>query len=726
MSNNKCKSKSKSKSISIPITTPINNKEWIQITEWLHSLNYSNYIKLFKDGGYDLWEIIYDLSIDDLKSLGILPGHSKRIYHKLQLKKELKNNISSTSDKHSHVNAQRININNNVPPNVICVPTAQQLQQLAIEERRRKLRERFQANALFAGGIKNKLFETMTRVLNGLQQELIQYNGKFAEPINEMNQRIVALQKLDVHNLDGIWDSNDGLFEPMMRNIKDIKKYNNDMWSKINEFHNLAELQIKNSIKQLQNQINLINQMKTHYLINKQQQQHIKYNHSLNKLRGHIPLNKIVTNNNHQSAKVSHVNISNIPNHYKFIQQSLPKINHINVINTTTTTHTNSNMKSNNTNNNNGRNKKKEKSTNGTRKPAYTQGEVEMMKNYDKKKQSVADIIDLQRKMQAIYGIPRSAYGIAQKMYRMGVLSATLPKKLQALQDKPDADKIKIGDGIMNIRKTKIKNDSVSVSDSYYSSNDDGGESTTDEDDDDDDDITSNSSNDNNDNIIKKNILLSPIKLGTHTNSKPKTVLSHLFNYDYMGSDSSNTIPQRKAPSTNLRRYTADEVNYIRKLIDDYPKEEAKVLFNKFRKTFPSWKDETEAYTKFYQKKWRLAKEKQNNLNHKRKRQSSNTLIYSHTPPNKKIKIINEKIVSPIPILIQAIPMTVNIPNVGNVIIKSQSQSQSPKTPKKEISFDENIMQNLPTINTNVNNGKKDILPPPLPPPPADKNTNNK
>ena len=57
--------------------------------------------------------------------------------------------------------------------------------------------------------------------LNGLQQELIQYNGKFAEPINEMNQRIVALQRMDVHSLqrEGIWDSSSALFEPMMRNV---------------------------------------------------------------------------------------------------------------------------------------------------------------------------------------------------------------------------------------------------------------------------------------------------------------------------------------------------------------------------------------------------------------------------------------------------------------------------------------------------------------------------
>merc|ERR1712176_1559131 len=160
------------------------------------------------------------------------------------------------------------NISNQNATNVNMLP---QLQALQVEERKRKIRKRFQQNAFFAGGIKNKLFETMTRVLNGLQQELIQYNGKFAEPINEMNLRIVALQRLDVHNLDGIWDSNDGLFEPMMRNINEIKKFNNNMWNKINEFHNLAESQIKQSMKQLQSRIDVINRMKAQYILKQQQ-----------------------------------------------------------------------------------------------------------------------------------------------------------------------------------------------------------------------------------------------------------------------------------------------------------------------------------------------------------------------------------------------------------------------------------------------------------------------
>ena len=297
-----------------------NQTEWNEIVSWLQSLNYSHYAPLFKSGGYDLWEIIFDLTPSDLREIGIKPGHSNRIQKSLKFKKQQQHqmatkqsqqpvacssppkatitsiqNAAAAASNHQQMNVSKVSspktvttqtttqtnssTNSILPISKVqasnsnaALPQIQQLQQLQLEERKRKIRDRFQQNAFFAGGIKNKLFETMKRVLNGLQQELIQYNGKFAEPINEMNQRIVALQRLDVHNLDGIWDSNDGLFEPMMRNIKEIKKFNHSMWTKINEFHALTESQLKNATKSLQQQINVINNMKTQYLI---KQQHI-------------------------------------------------------------------------------------------------------------------------------------------------------------------------------------------------------------------------------------------------------------------------------------------------------------------------------------------------------------------------------------------------------------------------------------------------------------------
>merc|ERR1712228_593077 len=65
-----------------------NQQEWNQIIAWLQSLNYAHYASLFKSGGYDLWEIIFDLTANDLREIGIKPGHSKRIQKSLLLKKQ--------------------------------------------------------------------------------------------------------------------------------------------------------------------------------------------------------------------------------------------------------------------------------------------------------------------------------------------------------------------------------------------------------------------------------------------------------------------------------------------------------------------------------------------------------------------------------------------------------------------------------------------------------------
>lgn len=427
-----------------------NDKEWNEIVAWLQSLNYAHYASLFKSGGYDLWEIIYDLTQSDLREIGIKPGHSNRIQKSLifkkqqqQMGKNTKSQIASNqknkqmqpiipSVASTTTTAPSIKITNSILPiskasttannnNIAAIPQIQQLQAMQLEERKRKIRDRFQQNAFFAGGIKNKLFETMTRVLNGLQQELIQYNGKFAEPINEMNQRIVALQRLDVQNLDGIWDSNDGLFEPMMRNISEIKKFNHSMWAKIQEFHNLAESQLKHATKSLQQQINVINNMKTQYLIKQQHINALKRQFALNQNvkngRRQPPLNTIMVNTNATKEIFREASPSSVVTNFQV-----------------TNVYNNNSMNGGDKKNKKHRKKRKKRSKKyhkSSRKPAYTSGELQMMKTYDKKKQTVADIIELQRKMQSIYGIPRSAYGIAQKMYRMGVLSATLPKKLQ-------------------------------------------------------------------------------------------------------------------------------------------------------------------------------------------------------------------------------------------------------------------------------------------------------
>ena len=232
----------------------MDDKEWAEIQSFLQSLNYEQYAEGFQDNGYDLWEIVYDLTIDDLKSIGIKHGHAIRINKQLALKKiaittpsptipipkcppstttgtttTIKVNSTTPMDQNRGAIQTPIynpsqqsnghNLSHNSHPNALSLSTVNSINSPI--ERARKLQEQFHRNALVAEGIKNQMFVTMTRVLNGLQQELIQYNGKFADPINEMNQRIEALQKMDVQSLQrsGIWDCSSALFEPMMRNV---------------------------------------------------------------------------------------------------------------------------------------------------------------------------------------------------------------------------------------------------------------------------------------------------------------------------------------------------------------------------------------------------------------------------------------------------------------------------------------------------------------------------
>ena len=75
------------------------NDEWNDIKQWLQSLNYGNYTDLFQQNGYDLWEIMYQVTIEDLKDIGIKSGHAKRIHTKLLSKKNTKEGINRKEPK---------------------------------------------------------------------------------------------------------------------------------------------------------------------------------------------------------------------------------------------------------------------------------------------------------------------------------------------------------------------------------------------------------------------------------------------------------------------------------------------------------------------------------------------------------------------------------------------------------------------------------------------------
>ena len=263
------------------------------------------------------------------------------------------------------------------------------------------------------------------------------------------------------------------------------------------------------------------------------------------------------------------------------------------------------------------------------------------------------------------------------------------------MQDKNDADKIKIGDGIMNLRSEagnaqKCANDgNESSSESYFSSNDDE-DSTSASDSDDDDEISSNST----DSDKQQKVPFIIAQPAPNSVSSSTASINQLFNTsDSYNHSAPTSVPQRKPPSTNLRRYTVEEVNLIRKLIEDSPDEEAKVLFAKFRQKFPCWNDDTEAYTKFYQKKWRICKEQQSIQNKKRSRnafddgakqqqQPQNMARLPHQPPFKKYKVTNTNNALPPPLM-----------------------NNQPK--QEQIAFNASIMPKLPFVETQRSNGLK-------------------
>lgn len=247
------------------------------------------------------------------------------------------------------------------------------------------------------------------------------------------------------------------------------------------------------------------------------------------------------------------------------------------------------------------------------------------------------------------------------------------------MQDKPDADKIKIGDG----GKQKGEDGNESSSESYFSSNDE------DEDDDEDsssgsdsDEVSSNSS-DSDKQKVPFVVASAQPATNTVTTSMNQLFATHSVNgsinsFNSHSAVSTSSVPQRKPPSTNLRRYTVDEVNEIRSLIEKYPEEEAKLLFGKFRKKFACWNDDTEAYTKFYQKKWRICKEQQAEKNKKRGRNEFDEMMTTQNqqvPPFKKYKADSSNALPP--------------PLINN--------------PQEGISFNASIMPKLPFVETRSN-----------------------
>eukprot|EP01083_Nonionella_stella_P148676 471105_1 len=189
------------------------NSEWKEICQWLQSLNYMCYSSSFKNEGYDMWDIVCDLGVDELTSIGIRPGHAKRIVKQLSMKQSNATNTKTKGNTNEAITKTKIN-----------------------------------QEIILAETLKNQLFQTMTSVVNGLQQEVIEMNVKFAQPMLAL-QRAITSEKSKEH-LDGTECAL--LLDTLSQITNELKMANDKMWSNLNQFRNLAESHIHTATEQIQ------------------------------------------------------------------------------------------------------------------------------------------------------------------------------------------------------------------------------------------------------------------------------------------------------------------------------------------------------------------------------------------------------------------------------------------------------------------------------------------
>jgi len=215
---------------------------------------------------------------------------------------------------------------------------------------------------------------------------------------------------------------------------------------------------------------------------------------------------------------------------------------------------TNSNINGNISNN---RKKRKRRGYNGP----YSEEEKNFMKDFNRNK-TTEDIIALSIEMENKFKVKRSPYGLAQKMYQMGIINSRL-KAIFQRQFQNEG----------NINHS--------------------------------DDSSDNNNNSNNGLLAYNNVYHSheskESNLNMNTNTKatsPSTI-------------NSNNSSNGSSIAINKRRpFTSQELNYLNQLINDYNNEQPRKLFWRFAQKFKNWNEPTKSYQKFYHKYWTLTNEK--------------------------------------------------------------------------------------------------------------------
>ena len=67
---------------------------WLEVVEFLKSLNFDEYIDVFSNEGFDRMDALYDANMEDLRDMKIKRGHAKIILFQIEQYKSSKNNLS--------------------------------------------------------------------------------------------------------------------------------------------------------------------------------------------------------------------------------------------------------------------------------------------------------------------------------------------------------------------------------------------------------------------------------------------------------------------------------------------------------------------------------------------------------------------------------------------------------------------------------------------------------
>ena len=76
------------------IVTAQNQREqlWLEVVDFLKSLNFEEYIDVFSSEGFDRMDALYDINMDDLRDMKIKRGHAKILLFQVEQYKLAKHN----------------------------------------------------------------------------------------------------------------------------------------------------------------------------------------------------------------------------------------------------------------------------------------------------------------------------------------------------------------------------------------------------------------------------------------------------------------------------------------------------------------------------------------------------------------------------------------------------------------------------------------------------------